>query len=160
LADFTIALGPALVAGHHADVVIETSWNDLGRVITEGASLPLAGEPREIEGHARDRYVYARIDGVFRTKARIGDTVRQGREIAQIDSMGLLAPLDSVLRGLTRDTVPVTVQTKVIEVDHRGHVCDVRGIVERPRRIADGVLRAIRGWEQQDYDVNPSLLAF
>ena len=47
----------------------------LGRVITKGASLALVGEPREIEGHARDRYVYAPIGGVLRTKARIGEKV-------------------------------------------------------------------------------------
>ena len=91
LADFTIALGPSLVVGRHADVVIETSWEDLGRVITTGASLPLGGEPRAIDGHARDRYVYAPIDGVFRTRFRIGDAVRQGQEVAHIDSTALAA---------------------------------------------------------------------
>jgi len=144
LADFTIALGPSRVAGLHADVVIETSWDDLGRVITTGASLPLAGEPRAIDGHARDRYVYAPIDGVFRTTFRIGDAVRQGQEVAHIDSTALTAPLDGVLRGLTRNAVLVTVRTKVIEIDPRGRVCSVRGIAERPHRIADGVLAAIR----------------
>jgi xanthine dehydrogenase accessory factor len=82
LASLTIALGPGFVAGRHADVVIETSWDDLGRVITEGGSLPLSGEPREIDGHARDRYVYAPIAGMLRTQSRIGDTVRQGQEVA------------------------------------------------------------------------------
>jgi xanthine dehydrogenase accessory factor len=83
-----------------------TSWNDLGRVITTGPSLPLAGEPRAIDGHARDRYVYAPIDGVFRTTFRIGDAGRQGQEVAHINSTALGAPLDGVLRGLTRDAVP------------------------------------------------------
>jgi hypothetical protein len=40
--------------------------------------------------------------------------------------------------------VPVTVRTKVIEIDPRGAAAEVRGISERPRRIADGVLAAIR----------------
>jgi xanthine dehydrogenase accessory factor len=149
LAPLTIVLGPGFVAGRHADVVIETSWDDLGRVITEGGSLPLSGEPREIDGHARDRYVYAPIGGVFRTQSRIGDPVRQGQEVAWIDSTCLTAPLDGVLRGLTRDAVPVTVRTKVIEVDPRGRVNEVRGIVERPRRIAGGVLSAIREWQER-----------
>jgi xanthine dehydrogenase accessory factor len=149
LADFTIALGPVLVAGYHADVVIETSWDELGRVITTGASLPLGGEPREIDGHARDRYVYAPIDGLFRTTARIGDAVRQGQEVARIDALSLAAPLDGVLRGLTRDAIPVAARTKVIEVDPRGRVSDVRGIGERPRQIAEAVLRAIRDRERQ-----------
>ncbi len=148
-AELTIGLGPALVAGHHTHVVVETSWDDLGAVITVGASRPLAGEPRAIAGHARDRYVYAPLDGVFRTKPRIGDAVRQGEEIAEIGAAVLHAPLDGVLRGLTHDDVPVTVGTKVIEVDPRGRVAEVHGVGERPRRIAEGVLSAIRTWERR-----------
>jgi xanthine dehydrogenase accessory factor len=82
--DLTVAMGPSLVAGFHAHVVVETSWDALGAVITEGASLPLAGEPRAIAGHARDRYVYAPVDGVLRTKAQIGDAVRRGEEVARL----------------------------------------------------------------------------
>ena len=148
-ADLTVGLGPALVAGRHARVVVQTSWDGLGTVITEGASLPLAGEPREIAGHARDRYVYAPVEGVFRTKARIGAGVRQGQEVAEIGAMALTAPLAGVLRGLTHDDVPVTVGTKVIEVDPRGAEADVCGIGERARRVAEGVLRAVREWDGQ-----------
>jgi xanthine dehydrogenase accessory factor len=144
MAELTVALGPSLVAGRHADVVVETSWDQLGAIITAGASLPLVGEPRELGGHARNRYVYAPSDGIFRTKAHIGDPVRQGQDIAEIGPMALAAPLDGVLRGLTRDGVPVTIQTKIIEVDPRGAGADVRGIGERPRRISDGVLAAIQ----------------
>jgi len=144
LAPLTVGLGPELVAGRHADVVVETSWDGLGTVITEGASRILSGEPREIAGHARDRYVYAPFEGIFRTRARIGDAVRKGQDVAEIGSAMLTAPLDGLLRGLTRDGVPVSVRTKVIEVDPRGREAEVRGIGERPRRIADGVLRAIR----------------
>jgi xanthine dehydrogenase accessory factor len=106
--------------------------------------MPFAGEPRELGGHARDLYVYAPSDGIFRTKACIGDPVRQGQGIAEIGLMTLAAPLDGVLRGLTRDGVPVTIRTKVIEVDPRGGAAEMRGIGECPRRIADGVLGAIR----------------
>jgi xanthine dehydrogenase accessory factor len=148
LADFTVGLGPSLVAGRHADVVIETSWDGLGRIITDSASLPLAGEPRDIGGHARDRYVYAPFDGLFRTKARIGDVVRQGQELAQIGSMALTAPLDGVLRGLTHDGVPVTTRTKVIEVDPRIREAEVRGIAERQAKIAAAVAAAVQTWAE------------
>ena len=144
LARFTVGLGPSLTVGSHADAVVETSWDGLGTVITEGSSRPLEGEPREISGHARDRYVYAPINGVFRTKARIGDTVHQGEPIAEIDSTPLGAPLDGLLRGLTHDGVPVLVGTKVIEIDPRHRTAEVAGIAERPRRIAEGVVTAIR----------------
>ena len=149
LAPLTIGLGPDLVAGRHADVVVETSWEGLGMVITDGASRTLAGEPREIAGHGRDRYVYAPVEGIFRTKARIGDAVRKGQEMAEIGAIVLTVPLDGILRGLTRDGVPVSVRTKVIEVDPRNREAEVRGIAERPRRIADGVLAAIRGWNRR-----------
>lgn len=38
LADFTIGLGPELVAGRHADVVVETSWEGLESVIADGGT--------------------------------------------------------------------------------------------------------------------------
>ena len=148
-AEFTVAMGPGLVAGRHAHVVVETSWDALGAVIAEGASLPLAGEPRAIGEHARERYIYAPVDGVLRTKARIGDAVRRGEEVARVGDAALLAPLDGVLQGLTRDDVLVASGAKVVEIDPRGRLEDVRGIGERPRRIADGVLSAMRAWERR-----------
>jgi hypothetical protein len=105
--------GASTRAGDHADVVIETSWVGLGTIVATGASAPLAGEPRELAGHARHRYVYAPLDGIFRTKRRIGDSVRQGQAVAVIGSMALAAPLDGALRGLTRDAVPVTLGTNL-----------------------------------------------
>ena len=113
-------------------------------MIREGAPLALVGEPRELGGRARERYVYAPCAGVFRTRLQIGDTVTVGQPVATIDATVLRAPLAGVLRGLTHDGVPVTERTKVIEVDPRGREAEVAGIGERPRRIADGVLAAIR----------------
>jgi cation transport ATPase len=46
--------------------------------------------------------------------------------------------------GLTRDEVPVTVWTKVIEADPRGQAGEVHGVAERPRRIAESVLFGVR----------------
>lgn len=126
---------------------METSWGDeLGQVLARGPTRPLAGEPRLIAGHGRDRYVYAPLDGVFRTTRRIGDAVGAGDVVAHIGTTLLRAPLDGRLRGLTRDGVPVVAGTKVIEVDPRGAAAVVRGIGERPARIAEGVLHAMQAW--------------
>jgi xanthine dehydrogenase accessory factor len=48
-----------------------------------------------------------------------------------------------VLRGLTRSGVEVTIRTKVIEVDPRCDPAAVFGLGERPRRIAEGVVKAM-----------------
>lgn len=143
LAALTIGLGPGFDAGRACDIAVDTSWEQLGAVIVNGAPLPLAGEPRALGGFARERYVYAPVDGVFQTKAQIGDAVKAGQEIATVGRSVLTAPIGGTLRGLTHDGVPVTTRTKVIEVDPRGTSAEVTGIGERPRRIAEGVAAAI-----------------
>jgi xanthine dehydrogenase accessory factor len=150
LTELTIGLGPNFIAGETTDLAIETDWGEsLGQIIEYGATSPLQGEPREIDGHARDRYVYAPIMGTFHTSLQIGDSVSQGQEVARIDSVLLPAPITGILRGLTHDGVYVAQRTKVIEVDPRLHNAQVSGIGERPARIAKGVLTAIQNWEIQ-----------
>jgi xanthine dehydrogenase accessory factor len=148
LAELTIGLGPNFIAGETVHLAVETGWGEaLGRVIERGATYPLQGEPREIEGHARDRYVYAPSAGVFFTTRQIGDIVEEGQEVARVDSTLLSAPITGTLRGLTRDGVPVSQKTKVIEIDPRIKNAQVSGIAERPARIAKGVLEAVKNWE-------------
>lgn len=144
LAPLTIGLGPSVEAGQHADAVVETSWEGLGEVLWRGASRPLGGEPRTLGGYARERYVYAPLDGLFRTEAQIGDPVRRGQTVARIGASVIVAPLDGIVRGLTRDGVPVTARTKVVEIDPRSRTDEVHGIGERPHRIAEGVLSALQ----------------
>jgi xanthine dehydrogenase accessory factor len=147
LARLTIGLGPNFVAGETTDLAVETGWgDDLGRVYEHGATRPLAGEPRPIAGHARDRYVYTNTDGVFRTDLEIGAPVRAGQILARIGSSELTSPITGILRGLTRDGVSVLAGTKVIEVDPRGPGAVFSGIGERPGRIAEGVLRGLQAW--------------
>ena len=110
----------------------------------QGVTQPLAGEPRPIAGAARAHYVYAPCAGVFRTTCHIGEPACAGHVIACCGSTALPAPLTGVLRGLTYDNVPVATGTKVIEVDPRGAAAVVTGMSERPARIADGVLHAVR----------------
>ncbi|OGO75581.1 MAG: hypothetical protein A3K45_05055 [Chloroflexi bacterium RIFOXYC12_FULL_59_14] len=148
LAELTIGLGPNFIAGETIDIAIETNWGEtLGQIIEHGATNPLQGEPREIDGHARDRYVYAPAAGTFHTSLQIGDHVSQNQEVARVDSTPLLAPIAGALRGLTRDGVPVTPKTKVIEIDPRTASPQISGIGERPARIAEGVFKAIQDWE-------------
>ncbi len=149
LAPLTIGLGPNFTAGETTHLVVETSWGqNLGRVIEQGASQPLEGEPREIGGHARDRYMYASVAGIFTTDHQIGDQVDQGQVIAHIDTTELCAPITGLLRGLTHTGVSVATHTKVLEVDPRFDSPQLEGIAERPARIAEGVLLAVQTWER------------
>jgi xanthine dehydrogenase accessory factor len=140
----TVGLGPNFTAGGNVDVAVETAWGtDLGKVIRRGNTRALEGEPQEIEGHARDRYIYAPAAGMFMTECEIGMQVEKGREIARIEQLILRAPLTGRLRGLTHTDVYVEQGTKVIEIDPRGDNADIYGIGNRPRRIAEGVIAAL-----------------
>jgi xanthine dehydrogenase accessory factor len=144
IAPLAIGLGPNFIAGENVDLAIATMWGDrLGEVIEAGSTAALAGEPRPIGGAARERFVYAPEAGCFITSARIGDRVEQGAVVATIGRVSLRAPLGGVLRGLTRSGVQVTARTKVIEVDPRGDPGGVFGLGDRPRRIAEGVLKVL-----------------
>ena len=149
LAELTIGLGPDFTAGETTDIAIETSRDEsLGQIVKHGASHLLEGESQEIYGHVHDQYVYTPIVGTFYTLFQIGDSVTQGQAIARVDSMPLHAPITGVLRGLTRNSVPVPQKkTKVIEVDPRTQYPQVSGIGERPARIAEDVITAIKTWE-------------
>ncbi len=150
LAELTIGLGPNFIAGKTTDLVIETSWGErLGDIVREGSATPLAGEPRAISGFGRERFVYASKPGVFHTCLNIGDLVECAQEIARIGDSPLFAPLSGMVRGVTRDGVPVSIGKKVIEIDPRGAAAVTRGLGERPRRIAAGVLKAVTEREDQ-----------
>lgn len=143
-APLTIGLGPNFEAGINVDIAIETQWGDeLGAVIRAGSTRALAGEPQPIEGHARERYVYAPAAGTFATRFNIGDVVEKGQEVARIGETPVYAPLSGCLRGVTHDRASVSKGAKIIEVDPRGDVRAAHGLGERPRRIAEGVLKAI-----------------
>lgn len=145
LAPLTIGLGPNFVAGETTDLVVETAWEDLGRIITEGSSRPLAGEPRPINGFGRERYVYAPVDGRFETDCAIGMAVAKGQAVACIGDEVIRSPLDGCLRGLSHAGAAVKAGTKVVEVDPRGDPAKAFGIAERPGRLALAVLAAVAG---------------
>ena len=143
LARLVIGLGPGFTVGENCHRAVETGWEQLGTLVDAGSTAPLRGEPRAILGHARDRLIYAPRAGLFSSTRRIGDAVTQGESIATIDGETLTAPLTGVLRGLTRSGIPVETGTKVIEVDPRGDPVSAFGIGERPKRIAEAVLRIL-----------------
>jgi xanthine dehydrogenase accessory factor len=148
LAPLTVGLGPNFVAGQTTDVVVETAWGvRLGDVIKAGRALDLAGEPRAIDGHTRDRFVYSPLAGRFQTLFDIGAMVVAGDEVGRIGNTPIYAPLSGCLRGLAQDGAWVGVNAKVIEVDPRASEASVHGLGERPKKIAEAVLRIVTNSE-------------
>lgn len=157
LAPLTIGLGPNFIAGDTTDLVVETAWQALGRILSSGSSLPLSGEPRPINGHGRARFVYAQNEGRFETDRTIGAAVAQGEPVACIGSEIIRAPLAGCLRGLTHAGASVNAGAKVIEIDPRGDASRAFGIAQRPERIARATLEAVAGRHGGKIAPRPSL---
>lgn len=144
-APLTIGLGPGFRAGETVHAAIETNWGEhLGRVLWTGEPDAYTGQPRPILGYAREWYLYAPHAGTFRTRLDIGATVEAGDTVAWVDGSPLRAAIGGIIRGMTRDGVQVAPGAKVVDIDPRRDGQLLAGIGERPRRIAEGVLTAIR----------------
>lgn len=143
-APLVIALGPGFTAGEDCHVVIETNrGHRLGRVIYTGRAEPDTGTPGTIQNRGVERVLRAPVDGRVVGYANIGDIVKAGQVIAEVDGHLLRAPFDGVLRGLVHPSVTVRAGLKIGDLDPRGVVGHCYLISEKSLAIGGGVLEAI-----------------
>jgi xanthine dehydrogenase accessory factor len=76
------------------------------------------------------------------TKA-IGDSVKEGEVFAEINGLSLIAPFNSVLRGLIHPTVEIHKGMKVGDLDPRNDPSLCTHISDKALAIGGGVLEAI-----------------
>lgn len=144
-AALVIGVGPGFEAGKQVHLAVESNWGEgLGRIIREGAALAYTGEPRSVEGFSKERYCYAPHGGIFRTGHDVTDKVSAGEIAGWVDETPLRVEISGILKGVAHDGVRVRERAKLLEVDPRGDPSHCVGIAERPARIAEGVLAAIR----------------
>jgi xanthine dehydrogenase accessory factor len=139
-----IGLGPGFIGGSNCHAVIETQrgpW--LGRVIWDGPALPDSGIPEPIGSKPGNRAIFAQSIGRVSPIKAIGDEVRQGEAIAQVDGQPVLAPVDGILRGLIHPEVDVVKDMKIGDVDPRGDPALCSHISDKALAIGGGVLEAI-----------------
>jgi xanthine dehydrogenase accessory factor len=146
-APLVIGLGPGFLAGVEAHRVIETNRGaNLGRIIDEGEADPYTGEPVVIEGHGRDRYLYAPKAGTFRTALDIGSLVEAGQIVGEVEGIALAAQVAGMIRGIAKDGLAVAAGTKLVDIDPRAREELASELSEKAWTIAEAVLEAIRTW--------------
>lgn len=144
-APLVIGLGPGFRVGVEAHVVVETNRGpNLGRIITEGEADAYTGEPLEIAGHSKDRYLYAPHSGVFRTPYNLGDQVEAGQAVGNVDGTTLTAKVGGIIRGIVKDGLAVAQGAKLVDIDPRRDPAALSQISQKAWRIADSVLTVIR----------------
>ncbi len=143
-ARFTIGLGPGFIAGENCHAAIETNRGHfLARVIWEGAPQVNTRLPEAVDQHQADRVLRAPADGIFQTKAEIGQWIKLGDLIAEVGWDQIRAPFDGRIRGLLHSGLTVREGFKVGDIDPREDVRFVDLVSEKALAIGGGVLEAI-----------------
>jgi xanthine dehydrogenase accessory factor len=140
----SIGLGPNFTAGLNCDVAIETHPAHTGEVLKNGTTRPSDGVPRFLGGIGRERFIYSRRAGVWRTPLDIGARVFKDFVIGRLDGLPVPAPMDGFLRGVARDGVYVPQEVKLVEIDPRKRDSSWTGTDERGRAIAEAAMAALR----------------
>lgn len=145
MAPITIALGPGFEANVDVDVVIETMrGHNLGRLLFQGKPVENTGIPGVIAGVSKERVIYSENSGVIKNIKKIGDTVKKGDVIAEIEGIAVKSELDGVLRGLIRDGYYVKRGLKIADVDPReSEKQNCFTISDKARNIGGATLEAL-----------------
>ena len=143
-AKLVIGVGPGFTAGKDCHAVIETKrGHTLGRVITEGSAIPNTGVPGNVGGETIRRLIKAPRAGIFHPEKNIGDIVKEGERVGNVDGEPVYAQINGKIRGLLQDGAPVTKGLKSGDVDPRGTSADHLTVSEKALAIGGGVLEAI-----------------
>ncbi|NLC26062.1 MAG: EF2563 family selenium-dependent molybdenum hydroxylase system protein [Fastidiosipila sp.] len=143
-APLVIALGPNVIAGRDAHVVVETKRGHyLGNLIYEGVASPNTGIPGDIAGVTSERVLRAPQAGRVRHIRKIGDTVEKDDPVCQVDDQVVRSAVSGVVRGLIVQGYEAKQGLKIGDVDPRNDVRHCYTLSDKGRTIAGGVLEAI-----------------
>ncbi len=143
-APLVIGLGPGFTAGEDVDVIIETKrGHNLGRVYYQGQAAPDTGVAGEVGGESKRRLLRAPVEGKIIPLHKIGDLLRAGEVIAEVEGVSLKAEISGVLRGLIYPKSWVTKGMKVGDIDPRGIRKYCFTVSDKARSLGGAVLEAI-----------------
>jgi xanthine dehydrogenase accessory factor len=139
-----IGLGPGYVAGLNCHVVVETNrGHQLGRVIREGATEADTGVPDTVLTQGGSRVLRAPVEGIIQTLAQIGDHVKSGQVVAEVNDTAVHAPFPGVIRGLIHPGLSVWTGLKIGDVDPRDDPRFCYLVSDKALAVGGGVLEAI-----------------
>jgi len=143
-APLVIGIGPGFEAGIDTHFVIETKRGHyLGRCIEKGGAEPDTGIPGPVMGYTTERVVRAPVDGVWKASKSIGDVVKRGELVGNVQGVEVHAEIDGVIRGLIRNGIEVKNCLKIGDIDPRGIRDYCFTISDKALAVSGGVLEAI-----------------
>ncbi|MDO5114947.1 MAG: selenium-dependent molybdenum cofactor biosynthesis protein YqeB [Synergistaceae bacterium] len=144
MAPLVIAIGPGFSAPGEVHAVVESKrGHRLGRLIVNGSAIPDTGVPGSVGGYTTERLLRAPASGSVISPFVIGDKVKAGMEVAEVDGVKIRARIDGVLRGLIHPDAPVTAGMKIGDIDPSGDPERCFTITDKALAVAGGALEAI-----------------
>jgi xanthine dehydrogenase accessory factor len=139
-APLVIGLGPGFIPGQNCHAAVETKrGHTLGRVYWDTPPELDTGLP---EGDPA-RVLRAPADGILQTHVEIGEPVKDGQLLAEVDGQSVTSPFAGVLRGLLYPGLPVTSGMKIGDVDPRNDPDYCYFVSDKALAIGGAVLEAI-----------------
>jgi len=139
-----IGVGPGFTCGLDADLVVETHrGSGPGRVIDVGGAEPDTGIPGVVGGQTVARVLRSPGAGRLCACCVIGELVRAGQTVGEVNGLPVVSALDGLLRGLVHERAELLEGVKVGDVDPRGASIDPRAVTDKGLAIGDGVRRAL-----------------
>ena len=97
-----------------------------------------------------ERVLRAPREGVFEPVAEIGQMLRLGEVVAQVDGEQIIAPFDGILRGVMQHGLSVREGEKVGDIDPRGDPRLCWMVSEKALAVGGGVLEAVLAWRARE----------
>jgi xanthine dehydrogenase accessory factor len=143
-APLVIGIGPGFVAGASVHAVVESNRGyRLGRVIWKGAAERDTGIPAPVAGFTKARVLRVPCAGRIKVFRDIGDSVKAGETIAEVDGVPIKAEIQGLVRGMLKNGIEVSQGIKAGDIDPRGEREYCYSISDKARAIAGGVVEAI-----------------
>jgi len=144
LAPLVIGLGPGFEAGKNCHAVIETRRGPfLGRVLWSGSAEPDTGLPETVANHRSDRVLRAPSNGILKTFVQIGDVLKIGDLIAEVDGIQVRAEFPGIIRGILKQDLYVQQGIKIGDLDPRMDPRLCHQISDKALAIGGGALEAV-----------------
>jgi xanthine dehydrogenase accessory factor len=150
-APLVIGVGPGFSAPDIVHVVIESNRSpNLGRPIYAGGGEPFTGIPAMRNGFIWERVLRAPHPGVIRLEKSIGDLVKAGCVVLNVDATPVRTPIDGVVRGLIRE-IEVEKNEKIGDIEPGNDPSCCWAISDKARAIGQGIVDAIQERRKGEY---------
>ena len=136
-AELVIGLGDVFTAGVNCHIAIPSStWKTAEK---DNVKHSKTADTISIDNL---NIIKSNLDGFFTTDHKIGDSIQKDEVLANINEVGVKAPVKGIIRSILRNKTAITAGTKIAEIDTQSSAV-AAGIREKWIPVAEQVLSEV-----------------